>query len=158
MNILPFFNSRAAFLMFMATNMAGYPISVEGSFCIDEAFVVQVDSIPPAPEGIVGPDEICPGTPTIFKVHNASPGMTAYWEVDNGQIINGNPGDQITVVFDQNPTGPYKIRFRNQNRGYASKWVEKTLSEIVVDFQLKCNTGAGGETGLAKFFGWCTPV
>jgi PKD repeat protein len=124
-----------------------YAISAEGGFCIDNAFIVRVNSVPDAPQSIDGSDEFCLGTPISFSVPNIPPpGTNTYWEVDNGTIINGNPGQEISVSFSANPTGPYKVRARNRTGQCFSPWVEKTVVPIEVDFQISGATVACSST------------
>jgi len=86
---------------------------------------------------INGPDSVCLDLPNSFSVAASSPGTTVYWEVENGTIINGNPGEHITAVFFSRTNGPYKIRSRSENSNGSTGWVEKTIEKTVVDFNIK---------------------
>lgn len=125
-------------LLFIVANQVGFAISAKDSFILDQKNSGREDNLPAAPDGIEGLDEICPGTPTIYKVSGSNSQNTTHWQIENGLIINGNPGNEVTVVFRPN-NSPYKIRARQQNKENASKWVEKTINPIDVDFLI---TGA----------------
>ena len=87
------------------------------------------------------------GVPITFSVPNIpSPGTNTYWKVDNGVIINGNPGKAISVAFISNPTGPYKVRARNQNGKSYSSWVEITVQPMEVDFRISGPVTVGSST------------
>lgn len=91
----------------------------------------------PGPQSIMGPTAVCLGVPISFSVPNdPPPGIKTQWEIENGIIINGNPGPKITVVFTVNPTGPLKVRARNHNGNAFSPWVTLTVHPMIADFQI----------------------
>lgn len=100
-----------------------------GRYGVDPFFLAS----PPAPDSIVGPDTVCPGTPETFYAETSIPGTIFEWDTV-GVDLSPISGSQTSATFSG--TGPYQIRVRrrSQTAPYcASPWTSKTVYPPQVD-------------------------
>ncbi len=84
------FNQAGTFLL--AANKLGY--------CEGEQKIITVIETPNAPTGVDGDLFVCPSTPYSYTVLNPDPSSNYIWEVDNGNTLSSNEGDQVNITFD----------------------------------------------------------
>lgn len=105
--------------------------------CAGPSLVLNVYAYPPTPVGdFTLPDGVCPGESYVIEFTNTDPDLNPNqyilnWEVENGEVEGHNTGPQINVIFDDNPTGDYKVSVSYSRKGTPScpsDWLE---SEII---------------------------
>jgi PKD repeat protein len=110
-----------------------YVINVNGNFCIDEPFIVEVQGLPASPNFIHGVDSICPNVPYEFTAGDPIPGTIFEWSIIGGTLA-GQTGNTVTATFAG--PGPYEIQVLRRNiksPNCASDLITKQLFKTVIN-------------------------
>ncbi len=67
-------------------------------FCPIPPFYITVDTLPPVPDSLLGPDTVCFGTPTRFTAKFPTPGTIFEWAATTGSC-NFPDGDHTDATF-----------------------------------------------------------
>jgi PKD repeat protein len=104
-------NNSASF-PYTFTTPGNYILSITGAnHCNGDPILIKVLATPPAPEGITGETEICPGVPYTYTVNNYDSNFTYEWLPPvNGTIQGSNTGPQVVVVFNTNSTHQVSVK------------------------------------------------
>ena len=104
-------NDSASF-PYTFTTPGNYVLSITGSnHCNGDPILIKVVATPPAPEGITGETEICPGVPYTYTVNNYDPNFTYEWLPPvNGTIQGANTGPEVVVVFNTNTNHQVSVK------------------------------------------------
>ncbi|MEM9546889.1 MAG: PKD domain-containing protein [Bacteroidota bacterium] len=97
---------------FNFTSEGTYVFTPSNAGCQGPPLIVTAHPIPPAPDVITGPTEVCPGMPYEYEAGNDVDGTIYAWTVSNGTPATG-VGKEITVTW--NLTGPYLLKVRRIN-------------------------------------------
>lgn len=104
-------NDSAGF-PYMFNTPGNYVLSITGAnHCNGDPILIKVVATPPAPEGITGETEICPGVPYTYTVNNYDPNFTYEWLPPvNGTIQGSNTGPEVVVVFNTNSNHQVSVK------------------------------------------------
>jgi len=75
-----------------------YELDVTGNFCLSHPLSIRVDSLPPAPDSLLGLDTTCFGVPVTYIAKNNLPGSIFGWSAITGSPSTYN-GDHYTVTL-----------------------------------------------------------
>lgn len=85
-----------------------YVLTVTGAFCA-ASISFSIDSLPPAPDSLLGPDTACPGIPIFYQAKNPIPGTCFEWAVTSGGgSCSGITGNSTYATFTG--TGPWTLK------------------------------------------------
>lgn len=91
--------------------------AVAEDYCTDEyVLFFDVSPSPPPVSSIVGQDLICPGEYYSYEVNTNTEEVNFVWEITNGTEVETKTGEQIYVVWGENP--PYQLSLRQVNASF----------------------------------------
>lgn len=93
-----------------------YSINVKSNdFCVPPTITLQVNSLPLAPNYIVGKEAVCPDVAYTYTAGNATANHEFVWEIVQGTatIVGSNTGNNAVIKYTGN--GPWQIGVRRIN-------------------------------------------
>jgi len=130
-----------------------YFVRSEGGTCGTTSclsITVTVNTVPGIPQGIVLPATLCRNQPAVISILNPIAGLSYFWEVPSGWLINGGQGTAtINVLVGQ---GNGQIRVYAFNSCGNSKRYVRSVSPI------SCSTTQAFTTGTNDIHLWPNPA
>ena len=111
----------------------------DAAFCEPVEKAIKVRLQEEEPEEILGPFLACTEVPNTYSVVNNIPGTSIHWDVDNGEVEGDGIGNSVNIIFDANPTGPYKVYAWRENNTEPncpsdSISIEINIPQVTVNF------------------------
>jgi len=113
-----------------------YELNVTGSFCLSQPITIRVDSLPPAPDSLLGPDTVCFGIPVDFKAKNSLPGSVFGWAVVTGTPPTAS-GDHATFSLSGSSPATVMVWRESMSPGHChSDTLRKLVYKPVVNLNI----------------------
>lgn len=106
-------------------------LGVNNQFCNSPATVqLEVNSAPPSPDSIKGPQIVCPNRPYTYLGYATSSSYSLVWEVQNGSPQN-SAGNTVSVIWSN--SGPYVLGLYqiDPKTGCKSTLIYDTIQSIL---------------------------
>lgn len=119
-------NVPAVNLNYTFTGSGFYTVeAVNAGYCNRAERVIEVPPVPPAPQNVRGPHEVCPGSSEYYMADATSDDYIILWEWDNGQPdLAQAVGERVMVTFDAGAAdiSVYQVDRRTGCRSEAVVW------------------------------------